>query len=147
MRHRCFLVLVTVLSVFASSASIGASRLDVADSRNVRSVETTTESSAELSSQGSDDSGYPKRNTTVDLEAKLSSLIDMALGKMSENHATSDAFDSLDESCSQALLRWLVGLKKMQPWALKCKFAPPKVTKERRHVTALVPTCEVLYCS
>lgn len=96
--------------------------MDVADNRNVRSVETTTENSAEISSQESDDSGYRKRNTTVDLESKLSSLIDSVLGKMSENHATSGAFDKLEESCSQALLRWVVGLKKMKPWALKCKF-------------------------
>ena len=118
MRHRCFLVVVGL--IFGSSA-IGASRSDVADNRNVRSVETTTESSAEFDSRESDVSGYEKRNTTVDLEAKLSSLIDVVLGKMSENHATTGAFDSLDEGCSQALLRWVVGLKKMKPWALKCK--------------------------
>ncbi|OQR79919.1 nose resistant to fluoxetine protein 6-like, partial [Tropilaelaps mercedesae] len=57
--------------------------------------------------------------TTIDLKSKLGSILDLLMEKVSGKKVTSEALDRMDANCTQALLRWVVGLRKMKPWALK----------------------------
>ncbi|XP_022654768.1 nose resistant to fluoxetine protein 6-like isoform X4 [Varroa destructor] len=64
--------------------------------------------------------GNPAENKTrVDFESKLGSLMDLLMEKVTGSRLTLNALDRIDENCTQALLRWVVALRTMKPWALK----------------------------